>query len=127
MEFFVGAVDCGERDTGGFGASGISGDASREIREEEVADNGEVGGEGRPDVAGSIGDGGVSVVNNEGLFGFETGVEEYGFAGAGAEHIEVETDVGGEEPLLVEGRFAGGLDAGEEDHVHGRDQTVKLS
>jgi hypothetical protein len=60
----------------------------------------------------------VGVVQHAGLLGFQTRGEQDAFAVARFEHVEIEAYVRGEETLLKESGFAGGLDADEDDCLH---------
>jgi hypothetical protein len=60
----------------------------------------------------------VGVVHHEGLPGLDAGAEQQRLPVTGAQHVEIDADMGVGEVLLEEGRFAGCLNAREYDRLH---------
>ena len=124
FELFVGGDNATFGDACLAAARGIAGERIGERRLEIIGDALEMRGAGGLQVFCPRGGCGVGVVDDAGLLRLQTGVKEQRFAVAGAQHIEIEADVGVGKMRFVVAAFAGCLHAAEKDELH-RNQLQK--
>lgn len=118
LEDFVGAVDARDGDSGFANAAGVALEGGFHVGDEVVAGDVIAGGAGEAEVGFATGDGGVGVVDDEVAPSVEAVLDEAAFAGAGVREIHADAEMGAGEMAFVEGAFAGGLEADENDGVH---------